>query len=393
MTDELWNIVYTFSTIGRERFRAALPDSLSGLKTVIEEGSAPYSTPNRVRSLEWLEENGMCLDNIRPGPSTVSGAGKGAFATRFIGKSSIIAPVPVVQILRRHLEIYERMDEEDEDSEVEFVGHQLLLNYCYGHPKSSLLFFPYSPVVNYINHNSERANAELRWSTRDFHKKEWMGLTPEYLARKSHAGLVMEIVATRDVGPGEEIFLDYGREWEEDWNSFSTNFDPDEEMKSHVYAHTLNERHEWLRTVDELEKDPYPENVMTVCFIGKMPRPRVNEKEGGPPQFRWGFYSGIHEDFEGAFACHVLERDEIADLDDAVNRKDSINPADLRYVVSVTRDADDEEDSLEIYTGVPRTAIRFFDAPYTTDMFLRSAFRHEIGLPDSMVPEAWRDVL
>jgi hypothetical protein len=42
-------------------------------------------------------------------------------------------------------------------------------------------------------------------------------------------------------------------------------------------------------------------------------------------------------------------------------------------------------------TIVQRKAIRFYDHMYTSDMFLRNAFRHEIQLPDEMVPAAWRD--
>ena len=39
---------------------------------------------------------------------------------------------------------------------------------------------------------------------------------------------------------------------------------------------------------------------------------------------------------------------------------------------------------------VPREAIAFVDKPYTTDMHLLHTFRHPIGIPDHMLPEAWR---
>jgi hypothetical protein len=44
------------------------------------------------------------------------------------------------------------------------------------------------------------------------------------------------------------------------------------------------------------------------------------------------------------------------------------------------------------FEEVPRAAIRFFDLPYTTDLHLRKAFRHEIGLPDALMNDAWRTV-
>ena len=32
-----------------------------------------------IRPVEWLRKNGKCLDNLRPGISTIEGAGRGAF--------------------------------------------------------------------------------------------------------------------------------------------------------------------------------------------------------------------------------------------------------------------------------------------------------------------------
>jgi len=40
---------------------------------------------------------------------------------------------------------------------------------------------------------------------------------------------------------------------------------------------------------------------------------------------------------------------------------------------------------------VPRDAFTYFNRPYTTDMFLANAFRHDIRIPDDLFPEAWRN--
>ena len=42
-----------------------------------------------------------------------------------------------------------------------------------------------------------------------------------------------------------------------------------------------------------------------------------------------------------------------------------------------------------IVSHVPHTAIHVVDRPYTTDVFRKSAFRHEIGVPDGMYPTNW----
>ena len=45
-----------------------------------------------------------------------------------------------------------------------------------------------------------------------------------------------------------------------------------------------------------------------------------------------------------------------------------------------------------IVTEMPREAICFTDKPYSTDQYLATAFRHEIGLPEGVFPTAWMDL-
>lgn len=381
VAEDAWKLIARL-TDERSRVASALPKNFSDIETVMETGTAKASTPNRIRSIEWLEENGRCLDNIRPDKSTIHQAGKGAFATRKIGKGAVVTPVPVVQILRRHLEIYERENYDDEDSPVRFLHMQLLLNYCYSHRNSSIMLFPYSPVSNYINHNQTLANAELRWSSLPNHRKEWLERAPEELARLHSAGLILEVVATRDIAPGEEIFLDYGDDFEKAWREHLIDWYAPKGAEDYISAATLNDKIEWLRTAEELKVDPYPSNVFTVCFLGTG---RFRDTNSTEVVYKW---AGDVNDVDNAFPCDVVERDASVDLQHAFDRKDSIEPLDVRYTVIVHED--DEGD--RTFTGVPRTAIQFFDEPYTADQFLRSSFRHEIHLPDSMVPDAWRDL-
>lgn len=85
------------------------------------------------------------------------------------------------------------------------------MNYCYGHPESSLLLFPYAPSINYVNHHHTKYNAEVRWSTHASHKGEWLEMAPREMVVLDHAGLIMDMVATRDIEVGEEIYLNYGK--------------------------------------------------------------------------------------------------------------------------------------------------------------------------------------
>eukprot|EP00550_Attheya_septentrionalis_P001234 CAMPEP_0198283790 /NCGR_PEP_ID=MMETSP1449-20131203/3391_1 /TAXON_ID=420275 /ORGANISM="Attheya septentrionalis, Strain CCMP2084" /LENGTH=79 /DNA_ID=CAMNT_0043980625 /DNA_START=7 /DNA_END=243 /DNA_ORIENTATION=+ len=61
----------------------ALPKTIDKLNVASEMGSIKVNGPPITkRSVEWLKENGKCLDNIKAGNSTIPEAGRGAFATR-----------------------------------------------------------------------------------------------------------------------------------------------------------------------------------------------------------------------------------------------------------------------------------------------------------------------
>lgn len=209
-----------------------LPDDPSKLKEVLDAGGAFYlSSPKAVRKLDWLETNGLCMDNIKPGPSTIPYAGRGAFATRKIPAGGLVAPVPLIQIPDEDILDMHRMktmkvestesetEEEtifvrDGEEDADVTGKQLLLNYCWGHPESSLLLFPTGAVVNYINHNFDKSkvNARMVWSDHPSNRKEWFNISPDdmLVTGSDYIGLLMELVAIKDIEEGDEIFLDYG---------------------------------------------------------------------------------------------------------------------------------------------------------------------------------------
>ena len=54
-------------------------------------------------------------------------------------------------------------------------------------------------------------NAEVRWSTHPSHKAEWLEMAPREMAILDHTGLMMDMVATRDIEVGEEVYLNYGK--------------------------------------------------------------------------------------------------------------------------------------------------------------------------------------
>jgi SET domain len=376
----------------RPRLQGIIPRDLEGLERSVQSGTANLTVPDRVRTKTWLEQNGRCMDNIRPDTSTVRHAGMGAFATRRIRKGEVIAPLPLVHFRRHHLEVYDAEDPHDPQSSVWPVGQQLLLNYCYGHAQSSLLLFPYAPVVNYVNHNLSHYNADLRWSTLPNHHGDWLDRTPDDLMSEEHSGLVMELIATRDIERGQEIQLSYGMAWDNAWHSHVRNWSPTDEDEHHVSVDELNEHEVWLRTATELEEEPYQfsnsDDVVTVCFVHSLEGDRYDD-DGLYRTVTWTGSSDLFNTADNAHECTVQSRhyDDDFDLGYVYRRVHSIRPVSVTYTVLIER-----EDDMARVENVPRIAIRFFDKEYKADYLSRSAFRHEIHIPDHIFPSAWRDL-
>jgi hypothetical protein len=353
------------------------------VEDILDTGTGAYSVRDSIRSTEWLETNGRCLDNIKPGVSKIPQAGRGAFATRGIKKGDIVAPAPLVQLNRHQMEMFEDSDPENDESEISPMGSQLLRNYCFGHANSSILLFPYSPVVNYINHDHHNFNAELQWSTLAHHRSDWLNRSVDELMRMPHTGLIMEFVANRDISPGEEILIDYGTRWEQAWNDYVKSWKPDASYKDYSPAWKLNDYTVPVRTKDEQLSNPYPKHVTMACYVGPLDGDQPGTLVNGHLEYKWTFVKDLYDTTINAFPCEILER-----TGENVDTADSILPVAERYRVRVWR----LEQFPWTVTHVPRRAIEFFDDKYMSDLHLRNAFRHEMDLPDHMLPLAWINV-
>ena len=294
------------------------------------------------------------------------------------------------------------------------MGEQLLMNYCYGHPDSSLLLFPYSPTVNFINHGTtlgengsdvksgSDANVYLRWSREPPHRFDWLKRTARNIVREErHAGLVLEIAPLRDIAAGEEILLDYGRDWERAWSDHAESWYPPVDTE-YVSASMLNNRGSEIgggpvRTEEEQIQRPYPRNVDILCYVP----PDVEcptEKRCG-----WRNTLGIFDFADYAKPCRILDRQiwegggnggVNSTSPSPLSSSSTTSSRDL-YVANVTVGRDDNSGhgpTSHTWEGIPRKAIEFVDRGYTKDQFLSSAFRHEIGLPEGTFPEAWMDL-
>jgi len=349
-----------------ERLKKLLPVDPGGAVKAHDIGSALFSVPDAIRSLEWLHENGRCLDEIQGGPSTVRSAGRGAFARRVLTKGEVVTSSPLMHISREDTEVLEKR----KDGRIIKVGDQLLLNYCFGHPNSTLLLYPYSSIILYINHNGgDAANARLQWSAMNLHKSEWLHRSVTDVLFEEHTGLIIDIVATRDIQVGEEIFLDYGIHWENAWRDHVRRWR--KRKQNYIYSFELQST-QTVRTVFEQNDDPYPSNIMTVCFVPK----DISMSESTLNSSDWYEIPNLLYFGDNALPCEITER--LVQEDD---------PGGL-----YTAEVQFSENKI-LVSKIPRKFIHFVDKAYTTDESLKSTFRHAIGVPDDFFPDEWMDLM
>mmetsp|Transcript_7229 Transcript_7229/g.16988 ORF Transcript_7229/g.16988 Transcript_7229/m.16988 type:complete len:436 (-) Transcript_7229:69-1376(-) len=356
----------------------ALPRSFDEALIANREDIGMTHQPNATRPLEWLEVNGKCIDNIVPGRSTIDGAGHGAFASRDLPNGTVITGTPLHHIpfqdeFTPMYRVVTRRQKQFLDKR-QIAGQQLILNYCFGHPHTTLLLCPYGFGVNYINHNRSKANVRIRWAQNGFtsHDESWLLKSPSEMLAETGAHLALDYVATRDIKEDEELFLDYGEDWEKAWYEHvkdwqSTKFWSDTYRNGRDWDSELKEL--TVRTILEASTDPYPTNIQTRCHS-------ILDEDAWT-NFTWSV-------FEYGYPCEILERAK----GDAGS---------YMYTVKLTTEPhnqyDTEFESSEtlVVNNVPRDAIRFFDIPSTSDIHLRDAFRYSIGLPDELMQEAWKN--
>ena len=369
-----------------------MPETPDELKEVQENGGAmKLSFPKNMRTLPWLEKHGICMDNIRPGPSTIPHAGRGAFATRSIKAGTTVAPVPLIHLADSEImKMYPLVSMKDEENEEYFVrqeksqpiGSQLLLNYCLGHPDSRLLFFPTGAGFSFVNHSPE-PNAKLVWSDHPNNKLHWLDLKPMLLHREEneHLGLMMEVIATKDIAEGEEITINYGPEWVAAWNTHVAKWQTlaDGGAAASWPLRSLDYNNMFLDKPIPLNVEEHPENLMIKCFL------MVKRPEGESPvnsegdKVRIWTETPITMKSENLFDCILSEVQEVTTPE---------GERSWNYTIEWNG-----KSGTTWVKHVPQKAILFVDKPGTSDQHMADSFRHYIGIPDDIFPKGpWRNI-
>lgn len=364
---------HSLGEVWKSRPLLTLPENATHVDYLLEYGTQYMYYNRSVRSLEWLEENGQCADNIKPGNSTIPQAGRGGFATRHIAAGALVAPVPLIHVVNRS--IYNMYDTIVDNNwhhhsvvrnESAIIGYQLILNYCFGHRDSTLLLCPYGIGAGLINHSKERANAKMVWSTKGSRHPEWLDQRMEDWESADHSGLAFDLIALRDIEKDEEILIDYGDEWQEAWERHVRNWKPPPRSDEYQPSTVLNEMTDSVvRTIKEGSYNPESDKILYCREI-----------------FR--DFAGATDDSEYDFqTCRALKRYQTAD-------------GETRYVVQTYAEIEDKwhcyEDNHFVIFDFPRDGFNFRDAMYAFDHSQPWAFRHDMRIPEELMPEKWKNL-
>ena len=374
--NDFWELVSNNALRNYSRIIQALPTETSKLENVHNVGIVKALVNETIRDMDWLEKHGKCLDNIRPGRSTIRQAGRGAYATRFIPQGGLVTVAPLIHIPDRSvLNMYQPRndDKEDDDEEYEYrnltgpIKYQLLLNYCFGHSNSTMLLSPYGYLTSLINHSRDKPNTRIVWSEDEFLRHpEWRDLAPKKLLDEWHAGLAFDFIALRDIQEGEEIFLDYGAEWEDAWNEHVRNWKPPKGAESYKTASEMNEDIDSvLPTIYESVKIPGSVSLRVQNYY------RLLAGRKGP---------------SNPLRCFILDRYEnrYGETLYMVETYTASNSGQTEQTIIRPKD---------ILFGIPRDAFVFMDVALARDHSQAWSFRHEIMIPDDIFPEAWKNVV
>jgi hypothetical protein len=351
------------------------------------------------RSPEWIRSNGKCLEHMVQAPSQLPHAGLGGIAQHYIAENEVIVPAPLVHIMDEDvLSIYG-----DNGAK---IGDQVVLNYCYGHRESTLLLCPNTNAI-LINHCGKRSkncspNAVMRWSNGwDPTSDEWRKGSLKELSLKPFRGLSMEIVATRNIVPGEEVLMDYGDEWDEAWKKHVASWKPKEPVLSAKEANDMRSPPSSMLSGDLRSGNWTNPHLFSACLYWKTDLDTHSTWDKGDPNWTnltdseilrryaddGSMYSGSYEDQNsGSYWPCVVIREE-------AHTKSSKPTFTVRMLqIPFEDDTTWTKNRLPRFlTNYSRSSIQFFVRRGMGDQYLPGVFRHKIGIPDDVFPSHWKN--
>lgn len=342
------------------------------------------------RPLDWLQRYGRCCDHIVAQKSKIPQAGRGAFASRDLPKGTIVGYSPLIHVGLEGEKLFNvpygtkdpkwepLLDENGNrlptpPEEQGYEMDDLVINYSFGHPESTVILTPYGSMVNYINHApAGKANVKVVWPKEDMvaHKPDWLEMNLTTLRHTiEKIGLSFDYVALRDIKEGEEIVMDYGKEWESAWRKHVIEWEPLDYAEEYVHSS------EWpadepLRTEQEQDTNPYPDNLETMCV--------ESYRRDSKGKYEW---LPVLRQNNLRVPCHVLAR----------HKAEGLEPT-YQVELFVGEDEATGEEISIVVDRVPHKWVFLTDKVKTADWHMPNTFRHVIGIPDDVMPEVWKNL-
>ena len=124
-----------------------------------------------------------------------------------------------------------------------------------------------------------------------------------------------------------------------------------------------------VRTIDELETNPYPTNMQLYCYGGRIVDKELDEEEkrigvvDGSNGFR-----GSMDEFDDLLPCSIEE----------IDRHERKHVVGMKY------------EGMEYFVqDFPVKSITLRMKKYSSDQFLKNTFRHYIEIRDEIIPSQW----
>ena len=239
---------------GEEMFNSYGDDWFKAKDIVLR---VPEKHESAYESIAALKKVGHCVSNIHTNKSHIvsqESAGKGVFASANFNKGDLVDVSPILA-LPKH-QVAEVSDE-----------YSVLLNFCFSRPGSDLALLPIGHGAVCNHGGKKKSNVAIEWFYWGGNYNEGvLRLEPEELLKSEFAQLYFGYRALRQIKKGEEILIDYGDDWESDWEAYLKEKREFKHFKAPVPI---------FRRAIDLPESMFPEQWYVEC-IGKTPC--TNEK-------------------------------------------------------------------------------------------------------------------
>jgi hypothetical protein len=185
-------------TAGSEMYTSYGDDSWFNSRNV---QLAPDLPVTEIPLSELQSGSAQCLSHLYVEESEIPMAGKGVYSKVSYAEGDTVYISPILVLPKQQIRKYE-------DTNV-------LINYCISEEGSDAALLPIG-LTGMLNHGGSRSNVRMEWYTGEGDENR-LHLPISQLEALPFAPLDIRYVATRPIGRDEELLLDYGDTWSQQW--------------------------------------------------------------------------------------------------------------------------------------------------------------------------------